>query len=146
MSLTNKAVHLNPGKLIIEGSFDLTSGAAVSTISNPDGSTKTVRGQHMSVAKNGTGTYDVTVKLASSLDGQPVFQPVEILYADANLYGTPLGGAFEARISAVAKDANGNIKVTVKTMSAAGADADTSAAITVCFKAEIDYARMDPVI
>lgn len=146
MSLTTKAVHLN-GKLVIEGSFDLDSSAAVKNISMPDGTTKTVRGEGMTVAKNGTGTYDVTVKLASSLDGQPVFQPVEApLHANASLFGATLATALQARVSAIATDTSGNLKVTVKTMDATGAAVDTTGAITVTFKADLEYNRMGGVI
>lgn len=133
---------LNSGRLEIEGSFDLSAAAAVSTISQPDGSTKTCRGENMTCAKNTTGTYDVTVKLASSLDGQPVFQPVELLNASASIVAATVAVALSARVSAVAKDSNGNLKITVITAQTSGAAADTTAAITVCFSVAIGTQRM----
>lgn len=153
--MTNKSLFLNGGRFEMEGSFDVNSTAAVLTLTNPDGSTKTVRGQHMSCAKTALGTYVVTVKLASSLDGQPVFQPIEVLDATANFYGGTPAGATLVDVSSVAKDANGNIAITVKTQNlevtalntpAVRADADLTAAVTIAFRVCIEKNRMDGVI
>jgi hypothetical protein len=145
MSLNNRVVHLNPGKFEIEGSFDLTSGAAVTTLTVGLG-TKTVRGQHMSVVKNTTGTYDVTVKLASTLDGQPVFQAVELLDADAHIIATTVATALDARVASVTIDTSGNMVIRVLTVQTTGAAADTTAAITVSFDVKFAYERFDQMI
>ena len=135
----------NSARYVIEGSFDLSAGAAVQNIT--DGvETKTVRGEGMSVAKNGTGTYDVTVKLASSLDGKPVFQPVELLYGNANFIGTTLATTLDARIKSVALDTSGNLVISVITAQTTGAAADTTGAITVAFQVIVATQRMGRVI
>lgn len=134
-------------RLEIEGSFDLSAAAAVLNITAPDGSTKTCRGQNLSVAKNGTGAYDVTWKCASVLDGSPVFQCVELVNGRADLIANAVATALSARIKAApTTDANGNLLFTVLTVGSTGAAADTTGAVTVGFSIVINTARMDGVI
>jgi hypothetical protein len=144
--MTNKSIFLNGGRFEMEGSFDLSATATVLNLIQPDGSTKTCRGQFMSCVKSTTGTYVVTVKLASSLDGQPVFQPVELLDAHADLVGATVATALDARVSSVAKDQNGNIAITVLTTGSTGAAVDTTAAVTVSFRVVIEKNRMGGVL
>lgn len=135
----------NEGRFVIEGSFDLSAAAAVQNIT-AGVVTKTVRGQNMSVVKNGTGTYDVTLKLASSLDGKPIFQPVELLYGNANLIGATVATVLDARIASVALDTSGNLVIKVITAQTTGAAADTTGAITVAFMVVLATTRQDQVI
>jgi hypothetical protein len=141
MAMTKDSKYLNSNRLEIEGMFNLSASAAVNNIVNPDGSIKTVTGEFMSCVKTGTGTYQVTVKSASSESGA-VFQPVEILNADADLMATTLAVALSARVSAVGLDANGNILITIITAQTTGAAADTTAAVSVTFDVVICTQRM----
>jgi hypothetical protein len=143
--MTNETVYLNPGRFVIEGTFDVDTTGAVLNLTMPNGGTKTVRGQHMSVVKSGTGQYDVTVKLASALDGKPVFQPVELLDGTAKLIAATVATALGARVASVTTDSNGNIVIRVLTTGSTGAAADTTAAVTVGFMAVVCTVRLDPV-
>jgi hypothetical protein len=145
MSLTNRTVHLNPGKFEIEGTFDINASAAVLTLTVGLG-TKTVRGQHMSVSKTGTGQYDVVVKISSLLDSAPVFQSVELLDADAHLIATTVATALDARVASVTTDTNGNLVIRVLTVSSTFAAVDSTAAVTVGFVVKFAYERMDQMI
>ncbi len=140
--MTNESKFLNSARFVMEGSFDLSASAAVLNIAQPDGSTKTVRGENMSVSKAATGTFDVTVKMASSLDGKPIFQPVEVVEADAQIMAAAVATALGARIASVTVDSNGNLVIRVLTTASTGAAGDTTAAITVCFQVTIVTQRM----
>lgn len=144
MASFNTVFH-NDGRYEIEGSFDLSAGAAVSTITYPAGQTKTVRGKGMTAVKNGTGTYDVTVKLSSTISG-PTFQSIELLDADAKLVATTVATALDARIASVLLNTAGDIVIKVLTTQTSGAAADTTAAVTVSFQVVFCYVRMDQVI
>lgn len=144
MATMNTVFH-NDYRYEIEGSFDLSAAAAVLTISYPAGQTKTVRGKGMSVVKNGTGTYDVTVKLSSTVSG-PTFQSVELLDADAKIVATTVATALDARVASVLLSTAGDLVIKVQTTQTTGAAADTTAAVTVSFQVCICYARMDQAI
>jgi hypothetical protein len=144
MSQLNTIFH-NDYRYEIEGSFDLSAGAAVLAITYPAGQTKTVRGRGMSVVKNGTGTYDVTVKLSSTISG-PTFQSVELLDADAKLVGATVATALDARIQSVTLSTAGDIVIKVLTTQTSGAAADTTGAITVSFQVVFCYTRMDQAL
>jgi hypothetical protein len=137
--------YLNDGRFVIEGVISLSSGAAVNTVTAGTAS-KTVTGQFMSCVKNGTGRYDVTVKLASSLDGKPIFQPVEFLGGYAHIVATTVATALWGRLlGAPTVDANGNLVISVITAQTTGAAADTTAAVLVSFQVVLCTQRMDPV-
>ncbi len=145
--MTNQSVFLNSARFELEGSFSIDTDASVKSITNQDGSTKTCRGEFMSTAKTDTGTYVTTVKLASSLDGQPVFQPVETVCETASLAGAALTVALFARVVSVAADANGNLAITVLTTDATGAAADNTTAVVRCsFSVVIEKNRMGGVL
>lgn len=135
----------NLNRLEIEGTFDLSAAAAVNTISYPAGQTKTVRGENMSVVKNGTGTYDVTVKLSSTISG-PTFQAVELLDGQANIIAVAVATVLDCRIASVALSTAGDLVIKVITAQTTGAAADTTAAITVGFRVVVCYARMGQVL
>lgn len=144
MANYNTVFH-NDARYEIEGSFDLSAAAAVLTISYPAGQTKTVRGKGMSVVKNGAGTYDVTVKLSSTISG-PTFQSIELLDADAKLVAVTVATALDARVASVALSTAGDIVIKVLTTQTTGAAADTTAAVTVSFQVVFCYTRMDQAI
>lgn len=136
---TNAAKFWNQETMNLAGSFDLSAAAAVLSISYPAGVTKTCRGVGMSCVKTGTGQYDVTLK-QSSAQG-PVFQAVELLYADAPLIATTVATVLSARVASVTLSATGDIVVRVITAQTSGAAADTTAAITVSFNVIISTSR-----
>jgi hypothetical protein len=139
---STRSNFMNDGRLVIDGSFQLSAGAAVITQTNPDGSTFTVTGQGLSVAKTGAGTFQVTAK-TSNMDQGPVFQPVQLLDADANLVGPAFAGATAAAIGGVptVNATTGDIQFNVLT-TADGAVADTTDAVTVTFSVVIVFHRM----
>lgn len=141
----NTTVFNNFNRYEIEGTFDLSAAAAVLPITFPAGQTKTVRGENMSVVKNGTGTYDVTVKLSSTISG-PTFQAIELLDGNANLIGATLATVLDARIQSVALSTAGDIVIKVITAQTSGAAADTTGAITVSFRVVFCYNRMGQAI
>lgn len=136
---TNQATHQNFGAMYIEGSFDLSSGAAVSTITYPGGVTQTCRGDNLTCVKNGTGTYDVTLKGTSGI------KLVEILNADADILAVTVATAIDARVASILQAGTGtavdDIIIKVLTITAAGVAVDTTAAITVTFDAVIRTQR-----
>lgn len=136
----------NDNKITVEGTFSLSAAAAV--LSQTAGLTsKTVTGQGMSVVKNGTGRYDVTMKTASALDGKPSIQPVEFLYGNANIVATTVATVLDCRILGVPTiTANGDITFSVITAQTTGAAADTTAAILVSFMVVFAVNRMDQVL
>lgn len=134
----------NSARYVIEGSFDLSAAAAVQNIT-AGVATKTVRGENMSVVKNGTGTYDVTVKLAGTLDGLP-FRPVELLYGNANIIAAAVATVLDCRIQSVTVTSSNDILIKVVTAQTTGAAADTTGAITVAFQVVFSINRMDPVL
>jgi len=144
MATMNTIFH-NDSRYEIEGCFDLNSSAAVLNISYPAGQIKTVRGKAMSVVKNGTGTYDVTVKVTSTVSGA-VFQSVELLDADAKIIATTVATALDARVASVLTNTAGDLIIKIQTTQTTGAAADTTAAITVSFQIVICYSRMDQAI
>lgn len=144
MSQLNTIFH-NDYRYEIEGTFDLSAGAAVSSISYPAGQTKTVRGRGMTVVKNGTGTYDVTVKNSSTVSGA-TFQAIELVDGNANLIGATLATVLDARIQSVALSTAGDIVIKVITAQTSGAAADTTGAITVAFRVVFVYTRMDQAL
>jgi hypothetical protein len=136
----------NEARMVIEGTFDLNSSAAVLSITYPAGQTKTVRGKGMTVSKTGTGTYVVVVKNSSSLLGA-TFQPVEFVGGDACIVASTVATALSARLGAAPTvDANGNLNITVITAQTTGAAADTTGAITVAFEVVLVINRMDQAL
>lgn len=136
-------VYQNEASWVVQGTFDLSAGAAVLAISNPDGSTKTVRGDNMSVVKNGTGTYDVTLKGTSNL------KLVELLDGRAALIGATVATALSARIQSALQpggSSGDDIIIKVITAQTTGAAADTTGAITVSFSVTIRIRRMGGVL
>lgn len=144
MSTLNTIFH-NDCRYEIEGTFDLSAAAAVLAITYPAGQTKTVRGKGMTVVKNGTGTYDVTVKLSSTVSG-PSFQAIELVDGNANFIGATVATTLDCRIQSVTLTAAGDILIKVITAQTSGAAADTTGAITVAFRVVFIYNRMDQVL
>lgn len=142
---TNQTIFHNDARYEIEGSFDLSAGAAVSNISYPAGQTKTVRGKGMTCVKNTTGIYDVTVKTSSTISGATI-QVLELIDANANIVATTVATALTARIASVVVNTAGDIVIKVITAQTTGAAADTTVAITVAFRVVFCYARMDQAL
>ena len=139
MGATNQGLFNNYATLVIQGSFDLSAAAAVLTLTYPGGQTATCRGDNLSCAKGGTGSYTVTLK------GTGATKFVEVLYSNANLQATTLATALTARVAAVAQpggSSGDDITITVITAQTTGAAADTTAAVTVCFEVALRVARM----
>src|SRR5882757_532877 len=131
MAGTSSSFYNNYGRFKVKGTFDLSSSAAVNTLTYPAGGTKTVRGRGMTVTKASTGTYTVVIQTSNSTGG-PVIPIVELVDGDAGLTGSTVAGALNARIGGAPPiDANGNINVTVITGGSTGAATDTTAAITI---------------
>lgn len=146
MAGTMSSFYNNYGRFKIEGSFDLSAAAAVQTLTYPAGGTKTVRGRGMSVVKTGTGTYTVTCQTSNTVGG-PVINLTEFVDGDAGLVAATLGGVFGVRLGGIPTlDTNGNISIPLVTTNAAGANTDTTAAITVVFNATFVMFRMDNVL
>ncbi len=134
----------NDGEWIIKGLFTLASGGAVTALSNPDGSTRTMNGDNMSVVKaGGTATYTVTLKGTANL------KLVEVLEADANLCLGTQTTAFRAHVTAVTQSAStDDITITISLFSNASPPvaAETGAAISVSFRVTVRTRRMGGVI
>lgn len=143
--MTIVAIDHNDHRYTVEGTFDLSSAGAVLAISYPAGQTKTVRGKSMSVVKNGTGIYDVTIKLSSTISG-PTFQAVELVQAHSFIISATVGAATTTRVSGVSMTTAGDVLVKILTMNNSAAAADTTVAITVGFSAIFIYSRMDQAI
>lgn len=137
----HSSIALNDGRLEIEGAFNVSSAGAVLTQTNGDGSTFTVVGQGMSVTKTGTGAYTVVVATANFAQG-PIFDPVQILNADASFIAATFGGATSAFVTGVTVDATGHLNIAVLLTTSAGAAADTTVATTVTFSCTLCYRRM----
>lgn len=136
---TNVAIYNNYGRYEIEGSFDLSAAAAVLPITIGTDSV-TCRGDNLSCAAGGTGTYTVTLKGTGNL------QLVETIFADAAIRATTVAAALFARVSSVTQSTNGDIVITVLTTSAAGAAIATTAAITVGFQVVLRNIRVNNVL
>lgn len=135
---SNQSTFQNFGTLRVEGSFDLSAGAAVLSITYPGGVTATCRGDNLTCVKNGTGTYDVTLK------GTTALKLVELLRADASILATTVATALDARVASVLQaggSAGDDIIIKVLTIQTSGAAADTTGAITVNFEAVIRTMR-----
>lgn len=146
MAINNVAKYNNGGRFEIEGVVSLSAAGAVNSVTAGLAS-KTVTGENLSCTKSGTASYDFVLKLASSLDGKPVFQVVELLAASASIVVNVGGGAFGARFKAAPTiDANGNLTFSVITVNAAGAETITSAALLLSFQLVIGTQRMDQVL
>ncbi len=136
---TQISAFQNTGRLAIEGSANLHTDATVLAISYPGGVTQTSRGDNMTCVKNGTGTYDFTMKGTSAL------KLVEVLdvHAAIMLTGNP-SAAFAARVLSVLQTADtDDIVIKVATVvPATGAPTDiTTTALTLSFGVVIRTSR-----
>lgn len=121
MSATNtRTIYGNSARFEMEGQVDLSAAGAVLAY----------RGDGVTVAKNGTGLYDITVTNPSELS------LVEVLHCDVALVDTAVGTVKDVGIkTTVAKNATtGSFTMTFRTVDAAGADVDEATnALTVSF-------------
>ncbi len=136
---TQIAAFQNFGTLRIEGSANLHTDATVLAISYPGGVTATARGDNITCVKNGTGTYDFTLKGTSAL------KLVETLFVSASimLAGVPTA-AFAARVLSVVQTADTDdivIKVATVVPATAAATDITTTALTLSFQAVIRTQR-----
>ena len=128
---TQEAVFQNYARWEIEGQVDLSAAGAVLAI----------RGDGMTVVKNGTGLYDVTVK------GSQGMKLVEILFSDASVQDSALGTVKDAAIKSITQSTTGttvdDITLTFRTVTAAFADVDEATnALTVSFQAVLRTRKM----
>src|SRR5512139_1017637 len=130
MSNTNKTtMYGNSARFEMEGQVDLSAAGAVSAY----------RGDGVTVAKNGTGLYDITVSNPSQLE------LVKVLHCDASLVDTAVGTVKDVGVkTTVAKNSTtGSFTMTVRTVDATGADVDEATnGLTVSFSFVIQTARM----
>lgn len=122
--------YTNEHRLEIEGQIDLSAAAAVSD-SRVSGAT---------VAKTAVGTYTVTFPASMGIT------LVDVVKAVAAFSGTTVpAGATGARVYSVALDSSNNLVITLKTMASptTGADADTTAAVTLNFSVVLRTANLD---
>jgi hypothetical protein len=114
-------VYGNSARFEMEGQVDLGSTGAVVA----------ARGDGVSVVKNGTGLYDITVVNPAQLE------LVHVLDAGAALVDTAVGTVKGVGVKTPpAKNAtSGSFTMTIRTVDAAGADVDEAAsALTVSFR------------
>jgi hypothetical protein len=130
MSNTNKtSMYGNSARFEMEGTFALSAAGAVGAVT----------GDGVSVVKNGTGLYDITVTNPSGLE------LVKVMAAGADLIDTAVGTVKDVGVKTPpAKSATtGNFTMTVRTVNAAGADVDEATdACTIGFRFVIQCARM----
>jgi hypothetical protein len=130
MSNTNKtSMYGNSARFEMEGQVDLSAAGAVSAS----------RGDGVTVVKNGTGLYDITVTNPSHLE------LVKVMACGADLVDAAIGTVKDVGVkTTVAKNAtSGSFTMTIRTVDAAGADVDEAAnALTVGFRFVIQTARM----
>lgn len=130
MSNTNKtSMYGNSHRFAMEGSMVLSAAGAVSSYT----------GDGVTVVKNGTGLYDITVSNPSQLE------LVKMLKCGAYLVDTAIGTVKDVGVKTqVAKNATtGAFTMTVRTVDAAGADVDEATnGLTVCFDFVIQTSRM----
>jgi len=130
MSNTNKtSLYGNSARYEMEGAFVLSAAGAVSSYV----------GDGVTVVKNGTGLYDITVANPSNLE------LVKVLSCSASLADATIGTVKDVGVeTAVAKDATtGAFEMTVHTVDASGADVDeATSGLTVYFSFVIQTARM----
>lgn len=130
MANANKTtIYGNSARFEMEGQVDLSAAGAVSDY----------RGDGVTVAKNGTGLYDITV------DNPAELELVEVLDCGASLVDTAVGTVKDVGVkTAPAKNStSGSFTMTIRTVDALGADVDEAAsALTVSFRFVIRTARM----
>ena len=125
----SQTVYGNSARFVMEGLMVLSSAGAVSSYT----------GDGVTVVKNGTGLYDITVTNPAQLE------LVKVLFAGASLVDTAIGTVKDVGVkTTVAKNATtGSFTMTVRTVDAAGADVDEATnGLTVCFSFVIQTARM----
>lgn len=123
------SVFGNSARFQMEGLVVLSAAGAVSSY-NGDG---------VSVVKNGTGLYDITVTNPAQLE------LVKVLHCNASLIDAAIGTVKDVGVKTiVAKNAtSGSFTMTIRTVDAAGADVDEATdALTVSFSFVIQTARM----
>ena len=119
----------NSARFQMEGSVVLSAAGAVTSYT----------GDGVTVVKNGTGLYDITVTNPSQLE------LVKMLSCGAFLVDTATGTVKDVAVKTqVAKNATtGSFTMTIRTVDAAGADVDEATnGLNVCFNFVIQTARM----
>jgi hypothetical protein len=112
-------MYRNAGRMEVEGQFELSAAGAVGT----------VRGDGVSVVKNGTGLYDITV---TNPAGVKLYKE---LYSGAELKDAAVGTVKDVGVKSLSQSStNDSFTMTVRTVDAAGADVDEATnALTVSF-------------
>jgi hypothetical protein len=125
---TMETVFSNYARFECEGQFDLSSAGAVSAY----------RGDGVTVVKNGTGLYDITVKNPSKL------KLYKKLFTASALQDASIGTVKDTGVKSLSQSAtDDSFAMTVRTVDAAGADVDEATdACTVSFKFVIQTQNM----
>jgi hypothetical protein len=119
----------NSARFCMEGQVDLSAAGAVTAY----------RGDGVTVAKNGTGLYDVTI------DNPAELRLVKVLDCGSDLVDTAVGTVKDVGIKSTPSQSSttGKFAMTLRTVDAAGADVDEAAStLTVSFRFVIQTARM----
>lgn len=122
----------NAHRLVCEGQVDLSAAGAVTAY----------RGDGITVAKNGTGLYDITV------DNPGEFMLVKVLDSGSDLVDAAIGTVKDVGVKSMTQSSTtGKFLMTIRTVDAAGADVDEATnACTVSFRFVVQTARMtDPL-
>jgi hypothetical protein len=125
----NTTIYGNYARFQMEGQFELSAAGAVGT----------VRGDGVSVTKNGTGLYDIVIKNPAQL------RLVTVLSCGADLQDAAIGTVKDVGVeTTVTQDSTtGDFEMTVHTVDGAGADVDeATSALTVSFNFVLQHARM----
>lgn len=115
---TQETVFNNYARFEVEGQVDLSAAGAVSAY----------RGDGITVEKNGTGLYEVTVANPAEL------KLVKKLKTEAHLEDAAVGTVKDVGVKSLTQQSDGTFLLIVRTVDAAGADVDEAAsALTVSF-------------
>jgi hypothetical protein len=126
---TTTATFQNYATWRIEGSIDLDSSGEITA----------TRGDGMTAGHSTTGLYEITVKGAQGM------KLVELLHAGASLMDAAIGTVKDVGVKSVTQATDGTdaVVVTLRTVDAAGADAEEATnALTVSFHAVIRTHKM----
>lgn len=116
---TGESIHNNVAKFVVEGQMVLSAAGAVTSYT----------GDNITVAKNGTGLYDITVKNPSGL------KMYKKLFTAAALEDSAIGTVKDVGVKSLTQSStDDSFTMTVRTVDAAGADVDEATnGLTVSF-------------
>lgn len=130
--MNTSTMFRNAQRLEMEGQFDLSAAGAVTAY----------RGDGVTVVKNGTGLYDITVTNPAGL------KLYKELYSGAELKDAAVGTVKDVGVKSLSQSStDGSFTMTVRTVNASGADVDEATdALTVSFAFVVQTAAMNQTI